>query len=276
MPINAGFEYGKAEQEYLQADTPEEKLICLQKMLSVAPSHKSAEKLQKEIKTKIAKLKESIKRASKKGSFQKISIKKEGAALISIVGMTNSGKSTLLNKLTNANTLVANYKFTTKSPVQGILDYHGILLQLVEIPAIVENFLSTENGPSLIGLIKNSDLIILMFDSPKEKSFLDKELSNVNVKKIIYNNEKNFADKIWSSLDIIKVYTKQPGKTKDYPPVALDKGSRVRDLAGHVHKDFLKNFKYAVVNGSSAKFANMRCGLNHKLQDDDVVEIHIK
>jgi len=276
MPINAGVEYGKAEQEYLQADTPEEKLACLKKMLSVAPSHKSAEKLQKGIKERIKKLNDSIQKSSKKGSFQKISIKREGAALISIVGPTNSGKSTLLNKLTNANTLVAGYEFTTKKPVQGILDYHGIKLQLIEIPAIIENFSKTENGPSLLSLVKSSDLIIFMFNSPKEKSLLDKELSNINVKRIIYNNEKNFTDIIWKSLSIIKVYTKQPGKPKDYPPVALRKNSIIRDLAEKIHKDFLKNFKYAVINGSSAKFPNMRCGLSHKLQDDDVIEFHIK
>ena len=276
MPINADIFYQKAEEEYLKSDSPEEQLQCLQKMLSLAPNHKGSEKLRKGIKTKIAKLRESLKKSSKKGSFQKISIKREGAALISIVGPTNSGKSTLLNKLTNANTLVADYKFTTKKPVQGILDYHGIKLQLIEIPAIVENFSKTENGPSLLSLIKSSDLIIFMFDSPKEKSLLDKELSNINVKRIIYNNEKNFTDKIWISLDIVKVYTKQPGKSKDYPPIALDKGSTVRDLAKSVHKDFLKNFKYAVVNGSSAKFKDQRVGLSHKLLDDDVVEFHIK
>ena len=83
-------------------------------------------------------------------------------------------------------------------------------------------------------------------------------------------------DKIWKSLDIIKVYTKQPGKSPDYPPVALDKGSIVRDLAKTVHKDFLKNFKYAVINGSSAKFKDQRVGLNHKLADDDIIEFHVK
>lgn len=276
MPVNAGIEYGKAEQEYLQADTPEEKLQCLQKMLSLCPKHKSSEKLQKEIKTKIAKLKDSIKKSARKGSYQKISFKKEGAALICIVGTTNSGKSTLLNKLTNANAKVADYPFTTKKPVQGVLDYKGIKLQIVEIPAIVENFHEAELGPSLLSIIKQSDLIILTFNAPEEKKIIDKELANINVKRIIYNEEENFEEKIWGSLNIIKVYTKQPGKQKDYPPVALKNGSTVQDLAEIVHKDFVKNFKYARVIGKSVKFENMRCGLDHILSDEDIVEFHTK
>ena len=276
MPVNAGIEYGKAEQEYLQADTQEEKLQCLQKMLSLCPKHKSSEKLQKEIKTKIAKLKDSIKKSSKKGSYQKISFKKEGAALVCIVGTTNSGRSTLLNKLTNANAKVAEYKFTTKKPIQGILDYKGIKLQIIEIPAIVENFHETELGPSLLAIIKQANLVILTFNTPEDKKLLDKELANINVKRIIYNDEEKFEEKIWSSLDIIKVYTKQPGKPKDYPPVALEKGSTIQKLAEIVHKDFVRNFKYARVTGKSVKFENMRCGLNHVLQDEDIVEFHIK
>ncbi|MEK6856819.1 MAG: GTPase, partial [Nanoarchaeota archaeon] len=251
MPINAGIEYGKAEREYLQANTPEEQLMSLQKMLSVAPNHKGSEKLRKQIKTKIAKLKESLKKSSKKGGYQKVSIKKEGAALICIVGTTNSGRSTLLNKLTNANAKVADYRFTTKKPIQGILDYNGIRLQIIEIPAIVNNFQETELGPSLLAIIKQSDLIILTFNTPEEKKLIDRELANTNVKRIIYNEEENFEEKVWSSLNIIKVYTKQPGKPKDYPPVALKKGATIQNLAELVHKDFVKNFKYARVTGKS-------------------------
>ena len=276
MPVNPTIHYQKAEEEYLQADTPEDQLIALQKMLSLCPKHKGTEKLQKQIKTKIAKLRDSIKKSAKKGSYQKISFKREGAALICIIGTTNSGKSTILNKLTNANTKVADYQFTTKMPVQGILDYKGIKLQIVEIPAIVNNFNQTDLGPSLLSIIKQADLIILTFNIPQEKKVLDKELVNINARRIIYNDEKNFEERIWSSLNIIKVYTKQPGKQKDYPPVALKKGSKIQDLAEIVHKDFIKNFKYARVTGKSVKFENMRCGLDHVLFDEDIVEFHTK
>jgi uncharacterized protein len=278
MPINADIHFQKAEEEYFKADSPEEQLKALKKMLSLAPDHKGSQKLRKGIKTKIAKLKYSTDKqaAVKKGGYQKVSIKKEGAALICIVGTTNTGKSTLLNKLTNVKTKVADYPFTTKKPVQGILDYKGILLQIVEIPSITKNFEESELGPSLLSVIKQSNLIILTFNSPDEKKLLDKELPNLKIKKLVYNNQDKFPDIIWKSLGIIKVYTKQPSKPKDHPPVALDKGATIKDLTQVVHKDFTKDLKYAVVNGPSSKFPNQRCGLKHKLKDEDVVEFHTK
>ena len=58
MPINAHPEYIAAEKEYIAAKTPEEKLKALEKMISVAPGHKGAEKLRAELKTRYKKLKE--------------------------------------------------------------------------------------------------------------------------------------------------------------------------------------------------------------------------
>ena len=81
---------------------------------------------------------------------------------------------------------------------------------------------------------------------------------------------------MWRRLNLIKVSTKQPGKKPDYPPVALEKGSQIKNLAEHVHKDFLKNFKFARVWGKSVKYQGQRCGLTHILKDDDIVELHLK
>ena len=83
-----------------------------------------------------------------------------------------------------------------------------------------------------------------------------------------WNKQKN--------LNLIKVYTKEPGKPKAFPPVALDKGETVRNLGNKVHKDFIKSFDYSIINGPSAKFKNQRVGLKHKLKDNDIVEFHIK
>jgi uncharacterized protein len=278
MPINADIHYLKAKEEYEQASTDDEKLNCLKKMLSLSPSHKGAEVLRKEIKTKIAKLKYSTQKQkeSKKGGFQKINFKKEGAATVALMGATNTGKSTLLKELTNAKIKIASYEFTTKKPEYGILDHKGIKIQIVEIPAIVENFYETELGPSLFSIVENCDLIVLMFNTPKEKSLLDRELSPLKLKKIIYIEKEDIKGKIWKNINLIRVYTKEPGKPKAHPPVALDKGSNVRDLGKKVHKDFIKQFRYSVINGPSAKFRNQRVGLKHKLKDDDIVEFHIE
>ncbi len=277
MATNVTLEYQKAEQEYQNAKTNEEKLLILKRMLSYVPKHKDTAKLQKEIKERISKIKSYLEKEKKvKKSKPSLSIKKEGAAQVTIVGNVNSGKSTLLKKLTNANVEIASYPFTTKKPEVGIMDFKGIKIQVIEIPAVIKNFSSTENGPTFLSIIRQSDLIILLFNSPDEKKLLDKELQDINVRKIIYNNQENLPEIIWQNLDLIKIYTKQPGKEKDHPPIAMKKDSTVKDLAEKIHKDFLRKFRYARLYGKSVKFNGAMVGLDHKLQDEDVVEIHIK
>ncbi len=279
MATNPGYEYQQAEVEYREADTPESKLQALQKMLRTAPKHKSSGNLLASIKDRIVKARGIIERQKKaKGSGYSFKIKKEGAAQICIAGKTNSGKSRLLNELTGANAEVADYEFTTQIPEVGIMDYHGLKIQVIEIPAVVKNFYGTVMGPTYLGILKQSDLIVLLFKTPDEKNFLDKELKDVATDVLIYNdeNKKEFADKIWGKLGLVKVYTKQPRKKKDFPPMAFKKGSTVRDVANKVHKDFFKSFKYARIFGKSAKFEWQKVGLEHVLQDDDVVELHIK
>ena len=282
MPINASFFYQKAEEEYLAADTTEKKILALKKMMTVAPSHKSAEGLQKQLKGRMVKLKEQQEREvkQKKGGKSKFSIKKEGAGTIAILGVTNSGKSTLLNALTKADVKIADYEFTTMEPQLGIMNYHGIKIQCIEIPAIVDGFNKTENGLAFLGLIRNADLILVMKKSSEDLRFIEKELreNDVHKKLLIVERDENIEelkDSVWKALGLVKVYTKQPGKKPDFPPIAFKKGAVVEDLASHVHKDFSKKFKFARIWGS-AKFPGQVVGLNYKLGDDDEVELHSK
>ncbi|MBT4576817.1 TGS domain-containing protein [Candidatus Woesearchaeota archaeon] len=279
MATNPGFDFQRAEEAYRDANGPAEQLLALQKMLKTAPKHKSSEKLNASIKERIAKLKANIERQSKSsGKGYSPTIKKEGAAQICLVGKTNSGKSRLLNALTGTNAEVAEYEFTTKKPEIGIMDYKGIKIQIVELPAIVKDFEGSVMGPTYSGILKQSDLMVLLFDTVKDKNFLDKELSEVKTKRTIYNDQEaeKFKGVVWKMLDVMKIYTKQPGRVKDQPPMAFKKGSTLRDVAKKVHKDFLKSFKYAKVYGKSAKFKGQMVGLDHILQDDDVVELHLK
>ncbi|MEK6834896.1 MAG: GTPase [Nanoarchaeota archaeon] len=277
MPINAGYAYGKAEAEFNQAATIQEKLQALKKMLATMPRHKGSESLQKEIKTKISKYKQlsEKEKKQKKGSGKSISLKKEGAATICIVGTVNSGKSTLLKKLTNANVEIAPYPFTTKKPELGTLDYYGIKLQIIEIPAITKNFEYSELGPSMLAIIRQSDLLIINFNDKEELKLIDKELYGIDINRVYYYNQDNIKDLIWNGLNLIKVYTKQPGKKLDYPPIALKKHSTVKDLAEYVHKDFVRKFDFARIFGSG-KFQGQRVGLNFKLNDEDAIEFHLK
>ena len=80
---------------------------------------------------------------------------------------------------------------------------------------------------------------------------------------------------IYNMLDIIRVYTKSPGAKADLnEPVILKTGSTVEEAAGSVHKDFLRNLKYAQVWGSG-KFDGQKVSRGYVLEDGDVLEFHI-
>ena len=282
MPINAGPEYQKLEKEYAEADTISEKIRILQKMLQVGPKHKGAEKLRNDIKKRISKYKDLVEKEkkSKKGS-KGISIKKEGAAQVVIIGKTNTGKSFLLSKLTNAKPLIADYEYTTVKPEIGTMDYNGILLQLIEIPAMSENYLEKEKGPMFLGIVRGADLIVILGKNKNDIDLVKNELKTAEIKfhGLTYDSDfkvESVKDQIWKKLDLIYVYTKSPGKNKDYPPVALDKKATVKELASKVHKDFIKKFKNAKIWGPSAKHEGILVGLNHELMTGDVVEFHLK
>ena len=281
MTVNPGIEYQLAEDEFRAASTPAERLQALQKMWATVPRHKSSEGLQQQIKQKIAKYKELVKKEkiSKKGSRASLSLKKEGSATITLMGLPNSGKSTLLKQLTNANVLIADYPFTTLKPEIGILNYKGVRLQIVEIPAIVENFEQIEKGPTYLSILRMSELIVLLIERKDDLNLLRNELekNDIHNKTLILkrgDDIEKIKDKIWNSLGLIKVFTKQPGKKADYPPIALKNGSTVRTLAEHIHKDFVQKFKYAKVWGKSARFKGQTFGLDHTLEDEDIVEFH--
>jgi len=80
---------------------------------------------------------------------------------------------------------------------------------------------------------------------------------------------------IFDRLDIIRVYSKAPGREADLgSPFVLDVGATVEDFAGKVHKDFADKLKSARVWGSS-EFDGQMVSRDYMLQDGDIVELKI-
>eukprot|EP00271_Cylindrocystis_brebissonii_P010607 TRINITY_DN26862_c0_g1_i1.p1 TRINITY_DN26862_c0_g1~~TRINITY_DN26862_c0_g1_i1.p1 ORF type:complete len:372 (+),score=79.35 TRINITY_DN26862_c0_g1_i1:276-1391(+) len=88
-------------------------------------------------------------------------------------------------------------------------------------------------------------------------------------------NLDGLLEKVWEYLDLIRVYTKPKGANPDYDdPVICPRNRRsVEDFCLRIHKDMAKQFKYALVWGSSAKHKPQRVGKEHELEDEDVVQI---
>ena len=169
MPANVTPEYLKAEDTYKSAKSPKEKLVALELMLSTIPKHKGTEKMQLQIKRNLSKLKKEVEKEKelKKGGSGGTSffVRKEGAAQVALAGLPNSGKSTILNKLTGKDVDIGHYAFTTVKPTPAMLQYKGIQIQLVDMPGLIEGVsLGKGMGGPLISAIRAVDAIIITVD----------------------------------------------------------------------------------------------------------------
>jgi len=161
MPANLTAQYLKAEENYRRAASPEEELECLQVMLAEIPKHKGTDKLQADLKAKIAKVKREIqadRRAGKKGHG--VRIPRQGAGTAVIIGGPNAGKSQLLKALTRANPEVAPYPFTTRSPNPGMMPWQDVFVQLIDTPPITADYMESYCQ----GLIRGAEVALLMVD----------------------------------------------------------------------------------------------------------------
>src|SRR3989344_3756215 len=75
------------------------------------------------VKAKLARLKEKLEKGSSKGASKGFNVRRSGDATVILVGYPSVGKSTLLNKLTNANSQIGDYDFTTLDVIPGIMEY---------------------------------------------------------------------------------------------------------------------------------------------------------
>ncbi len=189
MTTNVSLEFGVAKDKYDNAKTPQEKLAALLEMKSTGPKHKGGESLMSEINTKIAKLKAEIEKektiAAKRSGGNSLSVKKEGAGQLVLIGMPNSGKTTFFNSLTGLKGSVGDYEFTTTVPDMGMMNYKNAKIQIVDLPAIAEG--SSEgkyNGTQMLAIARNADALILTINSNaplSQYATLKKELNAAGI-----------------------------------------------------------------------------------------------
>src|SRR5437899_5804305 len=117
MPANLTPQYMEAEKRFKQAASHEEKVAALEEMMATIPKHKGTEKLQAELKKKMAGLRKEAEQQKKGGRRDSFVVEREGARQLALVGAPNSGKSRLLRILTNATPEVADYPYPTRIPI---------------------------------------------------------------------------------------------------------------------------------------------------------------
>jgi len=164
MPTNLPPHYYELEREFKQERDPQEKLRLAKELLALMPKHKGTDKLQAEMKAKIAKLRKQIDGGQKKHGARTSSpfdhIDREGAAQVILVGPPNSGKSSLVDALTNADPLIGDYPYSTREPLTGMMDYETIQIQLIDTPPVSEEAFEKY----MPNLVRQADLVMLVSD----------------------------------------------------------------------------------------------------------------
>jgi uncharacterized protein len=233
-----------------------------------------------------------------------IQIRREGAAQIAFVGPPNAGKSSLLQALSAIQIKTGDYAFTTTRPVAALTRIGGVLVQLVEIPGLIEGANEDRGGGrALLGVLRNADAIVFChaasapvqelavvraeveaagIDLPSllaltkadevEEAPLASELDVVPVSVLDDDSLDRLREAIWNLTGLVRVYLRHAGEVDD-EPVALHPGATVEDVADSIHHELAETFSAARVWGPSARFSGQRVGRAHGVLDGDVVEI---
>jgi ribosome-interacting GTPase 1 len=329
MPANLPPQYFEVEKKLKTARSAQEKIEILEELLAIIPKHKGTEKLQAQLKTKVAKLRESgDKQPAVARHGPSHLIDKSGAGQVILIGLPNAGKSSVVKALTGANPEVGAYPFTTRQPAPYMMKFENIRIQVVDTPPLTTDFIET----GLTEAVKVADAVLLVIDLTAQDPASDLEAVLLRLKEkkvelvgrqetlsgpvppyrkrtlvaackaeteqaaqnleslhILFNDRfeampvspltaegiESLRRKVFLLLDIIRVYSKAPGKKPDLDePFTLPQGSTVMDLAKAVHKDFAQNLKYARIWRGHTVQGQM-VNRDHLLQDGDILELHL-
>ncbi|MFH1451567.1 MAG: GTPase [archaeon] len=292
--------YQRAEQEYLEAKTNEERIACLEVMIKECPKHKSSENMLRNLTNRLKKLKSTVAKQKSSGKSIRGGIKKADMQVI-LAGFTNSGKSTIFKTLTDKNTKISPHQFTTHEPCLGTFYYEDAQIQLIDIPSFPNHDKS---------LINTADTILLVIDKLNQVQESEKFLYRTNAKIILVYNKSDLLtdaekrkleatlkskfksfdyiffsaqnptkvkieelkEKIFKTFPMIRIYTKEPKKEPSKNPMILKINSSIKDAAEKILKGMSKKIKRTKVWGPSSKFSGQSVGLEHKLKDKDTIE----
>src|ERR671934_193686 len=234
-----------------------------------------------------------------------IAVRREGAAQIALVGPPNSGKSSLLQALSNVQIKTGDYAFTTTRPVPALTRIRGVLVQLVEIPGLIERASEGRGGGrALLGVLRDADAMVLCHDiaapldeletiraevaaagielptilaatkadkaPPGAIERLAAALPDLELVAVSVLDEASLdalRDAVWRLTGLVRIFL------RDEEPVALHPPVSVLDVAGTIHHELADSCRGARVWGPSARFEGQRVGRDHILADGDTVEI---
>lgn len=164
----------------------EEEIRQLQEEISKTQYNKATQHHIGLVKAKIARLREKSAARSKGGKKgEGYAVRKSGDATVILIGFPSVGKSTLLNRITNAESKTAAYAFTTLTCIPGMMDYKGAKIQILDVPGLIKGAASgTGKGREVIAVARNADLAVIMVDvfTVNQAGILKKELEEADIR----------------------------------------------------------------------------------------------
>lgn len=142
----------------------EEEIEEIEEEIANTPYNKSTEAHIGRLKAKLAEKKDKFERQqSGSGGGGGYAVEKTGDATVALVGFPSVGKSTLLNALTNAESEVGSYEFTTLDVNPGMLQYRGANIQLMDVPGLIEGAAGGRGGGrEVLSVVRTADLVLFV------------------------------------------------------------------------------------------------------------------
>ena len=162
-----------------------EKIREIEEEMKKTQYHKHTEHHIGLLKAKLAKLRADLEKSTSKGGGPGFEVRKGGDATVVLIGLPSVGKSTVLNKLTNAKSKVAAYAFTTLTVVPGIMRINGADIQVLDLPGVISGAATGKGkGKRVLSVARNADLILLILDvfQPGQLKTLEQELYAMGIR----------------------------------------------------------------------------------------------
>lgn len=171
------------------------------------------------LKARLSKLRRAILTPPSKSSGDNIGfdVAKTGVARIGFIGFPSVGKSTLMSKLTNTFSEVAEYEFTTLTTVPGVLTYNSAKIQILDLPGIIEGAKDGRGrGKQVLGVARTCTMLAIVLDASKplqHKRVLEKELFGFGIRINKERPEIRITRKMQGGVSII--YPQDKGQISD-------------------------------------------------------------
>jgi ribosome-interacting GTPase 1 len=164
-----------------------EKIKRIEDEISRTQVNKATERHLGVLKARLARLQDDleVKSLRKSGGGTGYTVRKDGDATVVLLGFPSVGKSTLLNHLTNNNSKVGAYDFTTLTVIPGMLHHNSAMIQILDIPGIISGASKGRGlGKRILSTTRSADLIILLIDvfNPKVRDVLLDEIRAIGVR----------------------------------------------------------------------------------------------